>query len=271
MSPKETIKYTYTGGYWSDQLIEVEKIDNYGNITVLYNMTYDYQGNPDTYGEWTFEWEGRELVRATKSDQEITYRYNDQGIRTYKKVANGTTTEQRANNYIEYSYFVEGDKVLAEKIETYENKTNVSSEVITYTYDVDGKIISMSQDDQEYFYIRNMLGDITRLVDINGNIVVSYTYDEYGNIIDSTQSEIAQKNPYRYRGYRYDNETDFYYLNSRYYNPELGRFINADGLVGEQGELLAHNMYAYAMNNPIMMVDPSGYLAWRRPKKWLLE
>ncbi len=79
-------------------------------------------------------------------------------------------------------------------------------------------------------------------------------------------STIGQKNPYRYRGYRYDNETGFYYLNSRYYNPGWGRFINADDVVIlqlTQGELLSHNLFAYCINNPVNMVDNNGYFAMR--------
>lgn len=67
------------------------------------------------------------------------------------------------------------------------------------------------------------------------------------------------KNPYRYRGYRYDSETGLYYLQSRYYNPEWGRFINADAIIGQTGELLGHNMFAYCKNNPINLKDPSGF------------
>jgi len=66
-------------------------------------------------------------------------------------------------------------------------------------------------------------------------------------------------NPYTYRGYRYDNETALYYLNSRYYDANIGRFINADGLLGQKGNILGHNMYAYTQNNPVMYTDSTGY------------
>jgi RHS repeat-associated protein len=105
-----------------------------------------------------------------------------------------------------------------------------------------------------------MQGDIIELVDINGNSVVKYKYDAWGNIISQTGGDLAEINPYRYRGYRYDVETGWYYLQSRYYNPNIGRFISADGLIGEQGEILGHNTYAYCQNNPIMYHDPSGHL-----------
>jgi len=78
------------------------------------------------------------------------------------------------------------------------------------------------------------------------------------SINGTLKDTVGVKNPYRYRGYRYDNETGLYYLQSRYYNPEWGRFINADVLFGQYGELLSHNLYAYCRNNPVMLIDPSG-------------
>jgi len=85
-----------------------------------------------------------------------------------------------------------------------------------------------------------------------------------GKLISTTgslASTIGVKNPYRYRGYRYDTETGLYYLQSRFYNPDWGRFVNADGLTGVDGELLTHNMFAYCINNPINKDDPTGFIA----------
>jgi len=121
----------------------------------------------------------------------------------------------------------------------------------------------------EYFYVRNAQGDIIELIDKAGTQVVSYTYDSWGKLIsikDATGANITNntthvgyKNPYRYRGYRYDTETGLYYLQSRYYNPEWGRFINADGIIGQTEELLGHNMFAYTKNNPVRMSDRNGF------------
>ena len=100
--------------------------------------------------------------------------------------------------------------------------------------------------------------------DASGNLVVSYTYDTWGKLISTTgslASTIGVKNPYRYRGYRYDTETGLYYLQSRYYNPDWGRFVNADGITGVEGELLTHNMFSYCVNNPVNMEDSSGYIS----------
>jgi RHS repeat-associated protein len=91
--------------------------------------------------------------------------------------------------------------------------------------------------------------------------VVRYTYDAYGNITYQTSNQtIGTINPYKYREYRYDSEIKMYYLNSRFYNPKAGRFLNADGLFGQTGDILSTNMYAYCANNPVMYLDPSGLL-----------
>ncbi|MEG0773891.1 DNRLRE domain-containing protein [Clostridium sp.] len=119
-----------------------------------------------------------------------------------------------------------------------------------------------SEVNKEYFYVRNAQGDIISLVDKYGHEVVNYTYDTWGKLISiegTLKDSLGVKNPYRYRGYRYDTETGLYYLQSRYYNPEWGRFINADAIAGSLGELLGHNIFAYTKNNPIMAKDPSGF------------
>ena len=92
--------------------------------------------------------------------------------------------------------------------------------------------------------------------------MVSYTYDAWGKVVsvnDTSGISLGTKNSYRYRGYRYDTETGLYYLQSRYYNPEWGRFINADGFIGQIGELTGHNLFAYCRNNPVNMIDKNGY------------
>ncbi|MEG0775797.1 RHS repeat-associated core domain-containing protein [Clostridium sp.] len=122
-----------------------------------------------------------------------------------------------------------------------------------------------SEVNKEYFYVRNAQGDIISLVDKYGREVVNYTYDTWGKLISiegTLKDTVGVKNPYRYRGYRYDTETGLYYLNSRYYNQEWGRFINADGITGVHGELLSHNMFAYCDNNPVNKQDPSGFLSF---------
>ncbi len=125
----------------------------------------------------------------------------------------------------------------------------------------------------EYYYIRNAQNNIIGLIDMSGAAVASYTYDSWGKLISITDgsgkvitndtTSIGVKNPYRYRGYRYDTETGLYYLQSRYYSPDRGRFINADGIIGQTGELLGHNMFAYCKNDRVNNFNPNGFRALR--------
>ena len=109
--------------------------------------------------------------------------------------------------------------------------------------------------------------DIIRIIDFNSNLVVEYIYDAYGNIIninDESNLNIGTINPFRYRSYYYDTETNWYYLNSRYYNPKLGRFVTMDEVeyLGASGSLLSYNLYSYCEGNPIVRVDDSRRLWW---------
>ena len=179
----------------------------------------------------------------SKSGMDVSFKYNDSGIRTQKTV-NGVTT----------NYYLDGDRV------TYEDN---GTDKIYYTYDASRNLVSMNLNGVEYYYIRNAQGDIIGLFDKSGTTVASYTYDSWGKLISikngsgaditNNTDSVGYKNQYRYRGYRYDNGTGLYYLNSRYYNPELGRFVNADAI------LFSYNMFSYCRNNPVNMSDDSGY------------
>ncbi len=246
-------QYNSTVG-WEDQLTQFNdtylSYDEIGNVTFIQaqdakNINID--GLTSASVDMTLDWDGRQLnnIKIDSSDDQhsfiVQYSYNNQGIRT-KKIVEGKTIE----------YYLDGDLVIYE--------TN-GTDTIRYTYDLDGSIVSMNLNGNEYFYIKDIQGNITYIVDKYGNDLVEYEYDAYGNILhlyDYSGNGLGRKNPYRYRGYRYDEETGWYYLDSRYYNPEIGRFINADGLLGKQGDILGHNMYAYCQNNPVMYSDPTG-------------
>ena len=96
------------------------------------------------------------------------------------------------------------------------------------------------------------------LINTAGTVVASYTYDPYGKVISATGS-MATANPLRYRGYYYDTETGFYYLQSRYYDPQICRFINADSYASTGQGFIGNNMFAYCGNNPVNRFDPTGY------------
>ncbi|MCD8308807.1 MAG: RHS repeat-associated core domain-containing protein [Clostridia bacterium] len=112
-------------------------------------------------------------------------------------------------------------------------------------------------------------GNVKSILDSNGKGVVGYWYDAWGNIVatngDSSYTELANLNPFRYRGYYYDTETGLYYLKTRYYDPEIGRFINMDSIDYADPETInGLNLYAYCNNNPVMNIDPDGTWSWKK-------
>ncbi len=221
----------------------------WGDLLTSYNgaaITYDGLGNPLSDGTWTYTWQGgRNLAGMSKTGTTISYKYNKDGIRTSKTV-NGVTT----------TYTLVGDKVTHET-----NGTNG----VYYRYDSGDKLNSMSLNGTAYYYFRNAQGDIIGLFDNAGTVVVEYTYDAWGNILSTTgslASTVGEINPYRYRGYRFDEETGLYYLQSRYYSPVWGRFISADSQISGGGDLTGLNLFAYCGNSPVNRSDPSGHAWW---------
>ena len=127
-----------------------------------------------------------------------------------------------------------------------------------FEYDVAGKRTDVVYNGEIYYYIYNLQGDVRAIVDEYLNKVVEYVYDPWGNILSITGSlaeTLGKDNPFRYRGYYYDTETGLYYLQSRYYDPLIVRFINADGYVSTGQEFSSVNMFAYCGNNPVNMND----------------
>ena len=120
--------------------------------------------------------------------------------------------------------------------------------------------MNLKYNNEVYYYIKNGQNDIIGILDNNYNKIVEYIYDSWGNILeikDNSNNNIGIINPFRYRSYYYDNETKLYYLNSRYYNPLWGRFINCDGIINDD-EIVGCNLYTYCNNNAITLVDPTG-------------
>ena len=190
-----------------------------------------------SYRGKTLAWIGRRLDSLTQNGSTNTYLYNADGIRTQKTV-NGTATE----------YFLNGSTILAEK---------TGDTILWYLYDSDGTILGFTYNGTAYYYVKNMQDDVLAIVDGSNRIVGRYTYDVWGKVLSATGT-IAEINPIRYRSYYYDDETGWYYLNSRYYDPEIGRFVNADAAIGQIGNVQGTNMFAYCFNNPANMSDPTG-------------
>ena len=126
-----------------------------------------------------------------------------------------------------------------------------------FFYDASGYPFAVKYNGDLCYYITNLQGYVMSIVDPQGKVVAEYEYDPYGNILAAT-GPLADVNPLRYRGYVYDTETQFYYLQSRYYDPELGRFINSDSYVSTGQGVLGNIMFAYCRNNPISRIDVSG-------------
>ena len=164
-----------------------------------------------------------------------------QGLRTQKKV--GSTT---------YNYYY-ADGLLI--------RQTWGSNYIDFLYDESGSAYSFIYNGTQYYYVRNLQGDVVRILNTSGTTVVAYSYDAWGKctVTSGASNAIANANPIRYRGYYYDTDTGFYYLQSRYYDPVVKRFISADGAIsGVGGELLGYNQYAYCFNNPVNSSDSSG-------------
>ena len=232
---RSTISYSYNNSEWRDLL-------------TAYNgksITYDAIGNPLSDGTWTYAWQhGRQLASMSKTGSSITYGYNADGKRISKTV-NGTT----------YNYAYLGDAL-----------TDLSwgSNRMHFTYDSLGPA-SVTYNGTTYLYVKNAQGDVVQIVDGNGNTVVTYIYDAWGNMLyhyGSHVDDIGKYNPFRYRGYVYDTETGLYYLNSRYYNPTWGRFVNADTaavvVASPDKANWDKNLFAYCDNNPISRKDDGG-------------
>lgn len=228
-------RYTYGDIAWKDRLTAVD-----GRL-----ITYDAQGNPTNYFGYELTWEkGRQL----KSFEDNTYTYNVNGIRT-SKIVNG----------VEHIYTLDGTNILKEVWGDNE---------LVPMYDNEGSVCGIIYNKIPFFFLKNLQGDIIAVVDQSSEVVGSYTYDAWGVCTiesDTSGCNIAMINPYRYRGYYYDAEIGMYYLQSRYYDPAVGRFICADKVMGANGELSTYDLYTYCGNEPIGRYEIGG-MSWR--KSW---
>jgi RHS repeat-associated protein len=153
---------------------------------------------------------------------------------------------------------LDGTKILSE---TVTDNAYYNSYTLYYVYDANGSITGLHYNGAPYYFQKSIQGDVLRICNAGGAVVVEYTYDAWGNILSITGSmanTLGQYNPFRYRGYYYDSETDLYYLNSRYYDAEVGRFLNQDVYISTGEGIRGYNMFAYCLNNPVTRTDISG-------------
>ena len=234
-TPLETVTYTYGDANWRDKLTAVN-----GST-----IRYDAIGNPLSDGTWTYTWQnGRQLQKMQKSGVTAEFVYNADGLRVQKTV-NGVVTK----------YTLHGKNVV--------HMTSVTDE-LHFFYDAQNRPAVVVYNGTAYAYVKSLQGDIVAILDENGNTVVSYGYDAWGAPLWCT-GELAETlgkvQPFRYRGYVFDEETGFYYVSSRYYDPEIGRFISPDTtdvLTATPMGLTDKNLYAYCDNNPVVRVDHGG-------------
>ena len=169
------------------------------------------------------------------------YIYDANGMRTSR--TNGTTA---------YNYVYNGGSL---------SQMTVGNNTLNFAYDASGVPMMVTYNGTNYYYIVNLQGDVMGIVNANGTLVVSYTYDAWGkplSITGSMANTLGALNPLRYRSYVYDSETGYYYLQSRYYDPKISRFLNADSSVSTGQGFVGNNMFAYCLNNPVNGCDPCG-------------
>lgn len=231
ISGSGTDTFTYGNTEWRDLLTAYN-----GNT-----ITYDTVGNPTTwYDGATMTWvNGKRLasISATSGHSALAFTYDADGLRLTKTVGS-----------VQHKYIWQGGKLVSE---------NYGSTTLEFFYDESGAPYALIYNGTTYYYVTNLQGDVVKIVNASGTSQAEYSYNVWGQVISATGT-LAAVNPIRYRGYYYDVESGFYYLKSRYYDPEICRFINADGLASTGQGFLGTNMFAYCNNNPVNNKDPNG-------------
>ena len=234
-TPLESIIYEYGDANWRDKLTAVN-----GNA-----IRYDAIGNPLSDGTWTYTWQnGRQLQKMQKAGVTAEFVYNADGLRVQKTV-NGVATK----------YTLHGKNVV--------HMTSGTDE-LHFFYDAQNRPAVVVYNGTAYAYVKSLQGDIVAILDENGNTVVSYGYDAWGAPLWCTgemAETLGKVQPFRYRGYVFDEETELYYNQSRFYNPSIARFVAADTtgvLTASLKSLTEKNLFAYCDNNPVMRKDIDG-------------
>ena len=244
----KTINYSYgnngkTG--WNNLLTGVDLSGN-GVYESNETISYDNIGNPTTYLGASLTWFGRQLKSYTKDGMTISYTYDADGLRTSQSIPSMSCTYQYVGSLLRYE--------------------TRGAHKFYYFYDPSGNLASIRYCDANgliytFYALTNAQGDVIAFYNESGTCVVTYEYDAWGNVVKKTDTSginFSEINMIRYRGYYYDSNSGLYYLQSRYYNPKVGRFLNADGYITTGQGVTSYNMFAYCLSNPILFTDDSG-------------
>ena len=228
-------------------LYTYDNLDRLTSVTTNNETTsYSYNSNNELITSLSdnrqYYYSGNRITSITLEDNSIiNFTYDYLGRRLTK------------NNNTKYVYF---NNLLVEEINP--------SYRLKFLYDEYDNLYGFYYNDECYFYLKNSLGIIYAIIDQNGNKVVEYTYDPWGKVLNITSSNdvIKNVNPFIYKSYYYDSETQLYWLSSRYYSPELCRFISKDSIEYLEPESInGLNLYAYCGNDPVNYYDPTGHSA----------
>ena len=241
---KKNETFTYRSDGWKDQILSWNG----------YRYTYDAGGNPTLLRGVPLTWgEGCRLKKVSLSWGTVDFAYDSDGKRV-KKISGNTETK----------YYYNGS-ILSGLVRTTTGSTGTNKTTVQFVYDAEGRPFLLRLNGKtDYFYLYNGLGDVVGLVDSSNQVVVRYQYNSWGKVTstqDTSGVSLATLNPFRYRKYVYDPETGLYCLGSRYYDPEVGRFVNADDtdvIFAKPQELGSKNLYAYCDNNPVAREDYAG-------------
>lgn len=265
-------EYAYTTGTVSGTPLNVTEWEygnaEWGDLLTNWNgqpLEYDSIGNLTAFGtegaaRRELFWNGRQLksIRLGQgaAATNILYEYNSDGLRISR-----TTTD--ADEQAAVTKYIYNGDILAGEIRD-------DGKSLLFYYDNNGQPFGLRYNGTDYYYLRNLQNDVAAIADGTGAIAARYYYDAWGNLLSVTDGaghavtdaeHIGLVNPIRYRGYYYDSETGMYYVSSRYYNPKIGRWINADipeTLTADFENFAQYNLFAYCFNNPVNMSDETG-------------